>query len=88
VPAVADWEIWPDMGPFERRLLHRIRRSRWLRILRVALDDQPLLYGGPSSRLTVHPTVWLNDAILNVASGTITFDEWSFVGSGSRRTPP
>ena len=26
--------------------------------------------------------MWLNDAYLNVASGTITFEEWAFVGSG------
>jgi acetyltransferase-like isoleucine patch superfamily enzyme len=52
-----------------------------MRLLRSALDDQPYLVSGPRSRLKVHPTAWLNDAYLNVGSGTITVDEWAGIAA-------
>lgn len=44
---------------------------------RSALRGQRASFAGEG-----HPTAKLNNAHLNVASGTITFEEWSFVGSG------
>lgn len=83
MPAVGNKPIWIEPRRlWEKKLAHWLRESPLLRILSAALHDQPFLYGGPATRLSIHPTVWLNDAYLNVASGTITFEEWAFVGSG------
>jgi acetyltransferase-like isoleucine patch superfamily enzyme len=49
-------------------------------LLRLVTLDTPVVFGGGGERVRVHPTVVLNDALLNVSSGTITIGEHSFLG--------
>jgi acetyltransferase-like isoleucine patch superfamily enzyme len=40
---------------------------------------RPLVYGDPE-RLQVHPTAILNNALINLSSGTVTIGEYAFFG--------
>ena len=59
-----------------------LSNSNYLSRLRFILSQTKCVWGDPA-RLDIHPTVILNDAILNTNSGTITIGAYSFTGHGS-----
>ena len=52
------------------------------RIARRAVTRHPLITGGDEGRVRLGRDVVLNDALLNVGSGTITIGDASFLGHG------
>jgi acetyltransferase-like isoleucine patch superfamily enzyme len=67
----------------QARIVRRLSESRFLgAVIRETFARHPLIFGGPASRVTLGRDVQLNDATLNVASGSIRLDDDVFCGHG------
>ena len=68
----------------ENFLFRLVRRFAWNEFSRAVLDVNTHQYRvfGDASRLSIHPTVRVNDAFFNVISGHIRIAENAFFGHG------
>lgn len=67
-----------------RLLLQFVRRFAWKEFSDAVLEvtmHQPRIFGNPS-RLAIHPSAQVNDALFNLNSGTITIANEVFFGHG------
>ena len=84
----------PLPEPLRHRLLAPLRRRLWAWLAdspegRATFANAALKQGlheyrvfGDAERLRLHETAWVNDAVFNTASGTITIEEHAFFGFG------
>lgn len=64
------------------QLLKQVRDDPEARELLAELLLETMLVFGDRDRLSIHPTAKVNNAVLNLSSGTITVGEYSFFGHG------